>query len=193
MDDTATHLARNVAAVRRLRNFSQAQLAAAAGLPRSTVTHIESGQGNPSLSNLVRVAGALGVGLDELVSAPRADLLLVRADDVPRQERASGRVSIRKLLPARIHGLEIDRILVQPRSSMRGKPHLSGTKEYLHCLGGQLQVLVAGTMVAVRQGDVLAFAGDQPHSYRNPDQVPAEALSVVVPLPARLAPDRSDD
>jgi transcriptional regulator with XRE-family HTH domain len=184
--DLARNLARNLERIRAARNFSQSELARRAGLPRSTVSHVESGQGNPSLQNLARIAGVLGVGLDELVSEPRGEQLLIRAADVPVKQRSGGRIRIGKLLPERITGLEIDRMQLAPRSSMRGTPHLPGTKEYLHGLTGEVQVLVAGSLFPVTAGDVLAFAGDQPHSYRNGGDEPAEAISVVVPLPARL-------
>jgi transcriptional regulator with XRE-family HTH domain len=45
--------------LRKLKNFSQARLAEAADLPRTTLTHIESGDANPALSKLVEVAMAL--------------------------------------------------------------------------------------------------------------------------------------
>ena len=187
MDTLPQYLARNVADARSRRNMSQSQLAERAGIPRSTITHIESGQGNPALRNLARVAAALGVGLDELVSEPRSDFLLIKAADIPITQRSSGRVRIGKLLPDRVKGLEIDRMALAPRSAMRGTPHVQGTKEYLHCISGSVQVLVASQRYTVEAGDVLAFAGDQHHSYRNAGDQEALAISVVVPLPIRRA------
>ena len=50
------HLARNTLALRKARDLTQSELARIADLPRSTLTWIESGGGNPSLANLVRLA-----------------------------------------------------------------------------------------------------------------------------------------
>ena len=41
--DATSHLARNVAALRHARGLTQQGLATAAGVPRSTVTSLESG------------------------------------------------------------------------------------------------------------------------------------------------------
>ena len=37
------------------------------------MTHIESGSGNPSLHNLIKVAAALQVSIEELLTRPRTD------------------------------------------------------------------------------------------------------------------------
>ena len=106
----STNLADNLVAIRGRRNWSQSQLAQRADIPRSTVANMESGSGNPSLSNLARVCAALGVGLEELVARPRSDSKLIRQADVPVRNLSHGRVRISKLLPERVRGLEIDRM-----------------------------------------------------------------------------------
>jgi transcriptional regulator with XRE-family HTH domain len=177
------YLAANVRNLRRKQNMSQEQLALRAGMPRSTVTNIESGGANPSLANLALLSTALGVGLEEILSRPRSECQLLEAADVPVRSRSHGAVSVRKLLPERVRGLELDRLEIAPGASMAGTPHITGTKEYLYCLAGEVTVLVAGEAFVVDAGDVLAFPGDQAHSYRNRGRRKAEAISVVVPIP----------
>lgn len=187
-EKAAANLAANVAALRKTGGLSQQQLAARAGIPRSTVTNIESGAGNPSLGNLVRLSAALGVGIEELIAAPRDECVLIPADKVPVHERGGG-VRVHDLLPERVKGLHIERMELELGGSMRGTPHVTGTKEYLHATAGTVSVLVAGRMFAVPAGAVLAFPGAQPHAYINRSSEPATALSVVVPAPAlRAAP-----
>ena len=48
------HLADNIKAVREARGLSQQQIAKAAGIPRATWTHLESGAANPTLAVLVK-------------------------------------------------------------------------------------------------------------------------------------------
>lgn len=181
------YLADNIENLRAKKKLSQQRLAALAGIPRSTLTNIASGAGNPSLENLVKIADALGVGIEELLSRPRTDVALIPAVEVPVQERgASKAVRIAKLLPDRIKGIEIDRIEFAPGAGMGGHPHVAGTKEYLHVLRGELVVHVGGEAFKVEHGDVLAFPGNQPHSYRNSGAGRALALSVVIPVPAAL-------
>lgn len=64
---------RRLHSARELRKLTQGQLAAAAGLPPSSISHFESGARKPSFDNLRRLAGALAV---------TTDYLLGRADDL---------------------------------------------------------------------------------------------------------------
>ena len=187
-DRIARHLARNLQALRREHRLSQAALADQSGVPRSTLAHRESGGGNPGIQAVVAVARALRVGVDELLAAPRPDCLLLPAAQVPEQQRPGG-VRVRELLPERVRGLEIQRLVLPPRSSMLGTPHVPGSKEYLHALSGRLRVVVSGERFTVAAGDVLAFPGDCGHSYGAPDGA-AEAVSVVVPPLDGQATDR---
>src|SRR5436309_1617145 len=95
---TAGNLARNLASLRHTRSLTQDALAKAAAVPRSTIANLESGDGNPSLAVLVKVAGALGAPIDELLAAPRAKVRQWPAVDIAKTAKGRG-VSIRSLVP----------------------------------------------------------------------------------------------
>ncbi len=183
LEHVSSYLAENIATLRRRRDLSQEKLAELAQIPRSTITHMESGGGNPSLTNLCKLAAALGVNIETLLSRPRRACSLLKRADVPLQSRSAGKVQVHKLMPDRVRGIEIDRMVFAAGGSMAGKPHLQGTKEYLVALRGSVAVAVDGATWEVEEGDVLAFPGDQKHGYRNPGKAGAEALSIVLPLP----------
>ena len=48
---------------RKIQSMTQAELAKRAGIPRTNITRFESGNYNPSLEMLVRIAAALGMTL----------------------------------------------------------------------------------------------------------------------------------
>ncbi len=48
---------------RKVQGMTQAELAKRAGIPRTNITRFESGNYNPSLEMLVRIATALGMTL----------------------------------------------------------------------------------------------------------------------------------
>ena len=48
---------------RKIQGMTQAKLAKRAGIPRTNITRFESGNYNPSLEMLVRIAAALGMTL----------------------------------------------------------------------------------------------------------------------------------
>ena len=175
--DTPAHLAENVRTLREARGLSQAQVANLAGIPRPTWTNLESGAANPTLAVLLKVAAVLHVQLEELLTAPRGLGRLYKADSLPVRQR--GVVTIRKLLPEVLRGLDIERFELPPGASIVGVPHTAGTREYLTCERGTLELSVTGRKFELEPGDVVVFAGDQKHGYRNPGRSLAVAHSVV--------------
>ena len=64
-------------------------------------------------------------------------------------------------------------------------PHTPGTREYLTCERGEIELTVAGRSFRLGEGDVVVFRGDQRHSYRNPGRVETVAYSVIALAPAQ--------
>ncbi len=178
MEDVATRLGRNVRVLREARSLTQAQIAKTAGLPRATWANLESGAANPTLAVLDRVANAFQVTIEELVAAPRSEAKHYPKASVPMKIR--GVVAIRKLLPDPIPGMEIDRLELPPHAKMTGVPHTPGTREYLTCESGAIVLIASGEQYRLETGDVVAFRGDQRHSYVNATSEAAVAYSVVV-------------
>ncbi|HEY9066647.1 MAG TPA: XRE family transcriptional regulator [Burkholderiaceae bacterium] len=176
----AAHLARNLASLRHTRSLTQDALAKAAAVPRSTIANLESGAGNPSLVVLVKVAAALGVPIDELLASPRALVRRWPAGEVARRQKGRG-VTIRELVPEPVPDEMMEVMDFAPGAVMGGTPHLPGTREFFTCLDGRVNLMVAGMRFELAEGDVLAFPGNQPHSYQNADaQARARGVSVVV-------------
>jgi transcriptional regulator with XRE-family HTH domain len=177
------HLSRNMFNLRRARNLSQGALASLSGLPRSTVSHIESGSGNPSLRSLIKVANALHVSIEELLARPRTEVHLVRSADLPSTAKSKGAARITQLLPDPIPGMSIERVEIEAGGRLAGAPHVPNSKEYITVVGGGLEISVAGQTHRLKTGDVLAYPGDQPHQYDNVGRGKVTFLSVVVVAP----------
>ncbi len=184
-DDPAQNLAHNIKQLREARGLTQHQIARVAALPRPTWANLESGAANPTLSVLMKVAGALQVSLEELVGPPRAMARLYRASELAHRQR--GKVSVRKLLPDPIAGMELERMELPAGASMAGVPHTPGTREYLTCESGQLELAASGERWLLAPGDVVVFRGDQAHGYKNPGRTLAVAYSVVTLARPRAA------
>jgi transcriptional regulator with XRE-family HTH domain len=179
-DNVAGHLARNLAALRHARALTQDALAKAAGLPRSTIANLESGTGNPSLSVLLKTARALGVPIDELLAGPRAKVRRWAAEDMPRHGRGRG-ITVRPLVPEPLPEELLSLMEFSPDASLRGTPHLPGTREYFTCLDGRVTIFIAGERHDLEPGDVLAFPGNVPHAYQNSDKrTGARGVSIVI-------------
>jgi len=181
-NSTGSNLAANIRRLRETRGMTQDQMARVSKIPRPTWANLESGGSNPTLSVLIKAANALQVPLEELIGPPRAMVKLYKAGTLPVSAR--GKVKLRKLLPDVIAGFEIDRMEFPGGAYMAGIPHTPGTREYLTCESGTVQLSVGGEAWDLSPGDVLVFRGDQKHGYRNPGAQTAVAYSVVALAPA---------
>jgi transcriptional regulator with XRE-family HTH domain len=125
-------LAANLRFLRQRRELTQQQLARLCGLPRTTIAECETGASNPTLSVVLSLSDALGLSLDELLCAPRADVHFFPRGSLRVEARGPGGLAeLSKLLPDPIPGMEIDRIESRPAGRMPGVPHRPGTREYL--------------------------------------------------------------
>jgi transcriptional regulator with XRE-family HTH domain len=177
----AAHLARNLKQLRDARGLTQQQMARLSGLPRATWANLESGAGNPTLSVLHRAAVALQVSIEELISTPHGAVRFHARGTLPVRTR--GAVTLRRLLPDPIPGMELDRMELPSGARMTGVPHTPGTREYLTCEKGELRLAVAGETWSLGPGDVVSFRGDQRHSYSNHGATAAVGYSVVILAP----------
>jgi len=181
-DDAAANLARNIKQLREVRGLTQQRLSTLSGVPRATWAHLESGSANPTLTVLRKVAATLQISLDELVGAPRATGRVFRAAEL-KVRRRSG-VEMRRVLPDAVPNLDVDRFFIPVGGRMKGAPHTPGTREYLICESGHIEVAVSGQVWTLEPGDVVVFRGDQRHGYRNVGSLDAIAYSVVAIAPA---------
>lgn len=182
----AQNLAHNLIELRQRRNLTQSALAKLVDLPRSTIANLESGTGNPSLTNLARLSTALHTPIDQLLAPQRTVCTLIPASEIPIQERSQGQVKVYKLLPDNLPNMEIDRMEIQPGHHMKGIPHTPGTKEYFHCIQGEITLRISGEDYVARKGDVLAFPGQIAHTYLNNGKSLAIGFSVVVIAPLSI-------
>lgn len=177
-EELQKNLAANSRRLRESRGLSQQGLANLAAIPRPTLTSLESGRANPTLSVLNKVALALQVSIEELIGSPRSEVQHFRAAEI-KSERHGG-AQVRPLVPESLSGLELSRMELRGGGTMKGVPHTVGTREYLTCETGQVRLNVSGRSWILEPGDMLVFRGDQHHSYQNPDPVDsAVAISVV--------------
>ena len=173
----ADNLGNNVKRLREMRGRTQQRMANLAGVPRPTWSNMESGAANPTLSVLLRVAAVLEVSVEELIAPPRPTAKLFPADTIAVRKR--GNVRVRMLLPEQIPGVALERMELPAGARMTGVPHTAGTREYLTCERGEVELSESGRVWKLGAGDMLVFRGDQRHGYRNPTRATTIAYSVI--------------
>ena len=102
--------------IRALRadRFSLEALASKAGISAGMLSQVENGRGNPTFRMLYRVAGALGVEVEQLLEpSPRRPTSIVRRTDPMRTRTARG-FRISAMTPAADRGLAVCTVHLTP-------------------------------------------------------------------------------
>jgi transcriptional regulator with XRE-family HTH domain len=102
--------------------LSQKALAEQSGVPRPTIAHLESGQANPTLGVVLKVAASLGVTVDGLVDPGEAPIVILSPRTLPT-ERTSRIRRVKLLTGAPLRDPEIERVVVKAG----GRIHLEAT------------------------------------------------------------------
>ncbi|GLX93068.1 cupin domain-containing protein [Herbidospora sp. NEAU-GS84] len=160
-------------ALRKERETTLAALAEATGISVSTLSRLESGARRPTLEQLLPLARAHGVTLDELVDAP--------ATGDPRVHlRPTFRNGLTMLpLTRRAGGIQAYKIVLAPgdRSS---EPELKTHEgyEWLYILNGRMRVILGEHDVIMEPGEAAEFDTRVPHWFGVAGDEPVEFLSL---------------
>ena len=167
----------------RLRNgLSQRQLARQSGVANATISQIESGKLNPTVSMLKKVLDGIPLRLSEFFSdEPEGpDHVFFRSDELT--EIADGGVSYLQVgANLKDKAIQFIRECYQPGAGT-GKHEISHEGEECGLvLSGRLQVTVGEQTEILRPGDAYYFKSSQPHSFLNPGSEPCELISACTP------------
>jgi transcriptional regulator with XRE-family HTH domain len=146
---------------------SLADLAAAAGIAKSTLHAIETGDANPGIETLWSLATALGVPFGELLEPPVPAVRVVRAGQGPQVASESGTMQAHLLATTGHRArVELYSLTLQPGSSHDAQAHTDGTLEHVLVTHGRLEVGPSTAAVQLDPGDLASFPGDRTHGYR---------------------------
>jgi transcriptional regulator with XRE-family HTH domain len=167
-------VAASLRAIRHSHELSQHDLGDLAGVTASAISQVERAERGLSLATLVRLSGALGVTIDDLLQGDHPAYRIGRRPDDPRR----GIERTLTLLGEPDSDLRIDLVHLEPRQ--RGAPAAtrSGTG-IVAVIAGLVQVTVGGQTPAVRHGEVLVAASDRIEGWRNLGQDAAIAFWIV--------------
>jgi quercetin dioxygenase-like cupin family protein len=147
---------------------------------------IEQGAANPSITTLLRISDALGIGLPALVDMDRSPgLRVTRAGAAPVLWR--GKAGGQAVLVAGTEPPDVTELwdwTLGPGESHASEAHAAGTRELLFVLDGQVEVRVGEAAEALATGDSASFAGDLAHEYVNGSSARAARFALTVFEPA---------
>ncbi|KOX15721.1 helix-turn-helix domain-containing protein [Nocardiopsis sp. NRRL B-16309] len=173
LDQALDSVGPRLRALRRQRETTLTDLAAATGISVSTLSRLETGDRRPTLELLLPLAKAHGVSLDELVDAPptgdpRVHLRPVTGNGmtmIPLTRRAGGIQAYKIVLPS-------DRARSEP------DPQTHEGYEWLYVLNGRLRVILGEHDLVLGPGEAAEFDTRVPHWFGTADEESVEILSL---------------
>jgi transcriptional regulator with XRE-family HTH domain len=173
VDDLTRLVGERLRAARHDRGLSLAALAETAAIGKGSLSEIENGARNPTLSTIYALAGALGVPLATLLA------------DQPGARIASPGIEARLLDVSRDDGaiVEVYRLRLDPLAEHRSPAHGPGVIEHLLVTAGRALVGRVGSETEIGPGESARWVSDADHGYAalGPDPV---ASVLVIRSPA---------
>ena len=161
--------------LRQRRDVTLADLAGETGISTSTLSRLEAGLRRPTLEQLLPLARAYGVTLDELVDAPptgnpRINLRPIAGDDgsviLPLTRRPGGIQAYKFVLPT---------------GDDRSEPELRTHEGYdwAYVLDGTLRLVLGEHDLRLLPGEAAEFDTRTPHWFGATSAGPVEFLSLI--------------
>lgn len=166
--------------LRERKGFTLRALAERCGLSVNAISQIERGENSPTVSSLHLLAGALEVPITDFFrdDDERAAVFVTSAD---RQGTETAGVRMESLgigLP--YQQLQPFLVTVEPGSGNVDQPVAHSGEEFVFCLSGTMDYLVAGEAYQLRPGDSLLLDSAQLHAFQNRSATPASCLLVFL-------------
>lgn len=161
--------------LRQRRSLTLADLAEETGISPSTLSRLEAGLRRPTLEQLLPLARAHGVTLDDLVDAPptgnpRINLRPIAVGDgstvIPLTRRPGGIQSYKFVLPA-------------GRDDATPELRTHEGHDWVYVLNGTLRLVLGEHDLLLRAGEVVEFDTRTPHWFGATTAGPVEFLSLI--------------
>lgn len=166
LDQVASRLRR----VREQRGLTLTEAASVAGISKSTLSRLETGQRKPSLELLLPLAQNYRVPLDDLVGAPEVG--------DPRIRLKPRRVNGRTVLPlTRPGGIQAWKIVI-PTAQSDPVLRTHDGFEWIYVLSGRMRLILGDRDLVLGAGEAAEFDTLVPHWFGSTGGGPAEVLSI---------------
>lgn len=158
-------------ALRRDRQLTLDQLATETDLTASTLSRLETGKLRPTLEQLLPLARAFRVSLDDLVDAPLTG-------DPRIQLRPVKRHGLTFLpLTLRAGGIQAYKVIYPPaRKALHPDPRSHEGYEWFYVMSGRVRLLLGDQDLELGPGEAAEFDTRVPHWIGNTQSEPAELL-----------------
>jgi transcriptional regulator with XRE-family HTH domain len=175
--------------LRQVNKLSLDALANSAGVNKLTLSKIERGTGNPTLSVVWKIANGLGVPFSSLLKHEMPPQL-TRFNQQADMTSPDGQFVAHAMteMPEQCT-FDVQIARIQPGNHYKSQAHSQGVIEIVSLMQGELTVEVQNQSFNLKTMDCLRFCADRPHSYFNSGSV--EAVFHCIIAYGQIASDKA--
>ncbi|MCB6185119.1 XRE family transcriptional regulator [Leeia sp. TBRC 13508] len=175
-------LGKEIRSLRKARGKKLSELASATGRSISFISQLERGNAESSISDLRRIAHALGVPLGWFLITENKPSLeigrVVRSHARRRLGEGVGGLSEELLSPHIGGSFETFLTTIQPGTTI--PESCRETEEECFVLQGQLEICIGGHTFTVTEGDTFRIAGE-PYHWKNTGDIETKIIWIISP------------
>lgn len=179
MDAVLTAVGPRLRALRQERRRTLQDVADTTGLTASTISRLETGRLKPTLEQMLPLARAYQVPLDDLVGAPETGDPRVHL----RPYRRGGRTIVP--LTRRPGGVQAYKLVLPPTERRPNTLQQHDGYEWFYVLNGRVRLQLGDQDIVLGPGEVAEFDTRVPHAFgpadTAPGDPPVEILSIFGP------------
>jgi transcriptional regulator with XRE-family HTH domain len=173
----------NLRQIRLSKGQTLTEVAKMAGLTKSTLSKIETGQVSASISTFMKIADAMGRELAEFFRKPSERLPFVltrkgKGETIVRGGSKFGYTYEALALEMPGKGVEPFLLTIQPGDKKGTFGH--GGQEFIYILSGQMEFTVGPEMMRLRAGDSLYFDPTKKHTTNVIGNKPVKFLCLFI-------------
>lgn len=152
---------------RQKAGLSLAEVSRRAGIAKSTLSQLESAQGNPSLETLWALCVALNIPFAQLMEPDLSRTQLIRFGEgvaVTSEIAQYKAIMLATCPPAARRDLYL--LVVEPGQDRLSEAHPIGSVEHIIIMQGRALVGLVNDPIELNAGDYICYPADQAHIFR---------------------------
>ncbi|NIH18520.1 helix-turn-helix domain-containing protein [Morganella morganii] len=152
---------------RQRQGRSIADVARSAGIAKSTLSQLESAQGNPGIETLWSLCVALNIPFASLFETPKSRVTVLRRGEGIQVSAENAYYHAFLLSSASaVNRRDLYTITAQPGKDRISEPHMAQVTEHILLMTGSAVVGTLDEPATLLPGDYISYPGDVPHIFK---------------------------
>ncbi len=169
-------LSHRLKALRKEKGWSLDKTSKETGVSKAMLGQIERSESSPTLATLWKIASGFNTSLSAFIERNQESSAgnEIREADQLRHKPSIDEMLVAPLFPYdQQYGFELFELTLMPGYERFSDPHVKGVTEHVIVIRGEMELLIEGKWLSMKQGDAIRFAADKEHGYRNLSDQPA--------------------